>query len=85
MWWILDRVYFVNRTIFTWAYNKIYSWIEDWVNANLFIKFIYIVNWSWMTVLVLTFLILWLEAAFMLSALYDMRFEEYVTDLFSYY
>ena len=38
-----------------------------------------------MTVLLLTFMILGLEALFSLSVLYDMTLEEYVTDFFAYY
>lgn len=81
----MDRVYFVVRTLWNWAFNKLYSMIEAWVNAPLLLKFIYMVNLAWITVLLLTFLILGLEAAFMLSALYDMTLEEYVTDFFGYY
>ena len=84
-WWIMDRVYWVIGTLWTWTFNKIYSLIEAWVNAPLLIKFIYLVNWAWMSVLLITFLILGLEAVFMLAALYDMKLEEYVTDFFSYY
>ena len=85
LWWVLDRVYFVIRTIWNWTFTKVYSLISAWVNAPLLIKFIYLVNWSWMTVLLLTFMILGLEALFSLSVLYDMTLEEYVTDFFAYY
>ena len=84
-WWVMDRVYALIRYLWNWTFNKIYSMIEAWVNAPLLIKFIYLVNWSWMTILLLTFMILGLEAVFMLSAVYDMTLEEYVTDFFTYY
>ena len=49
----------------------LYSLVEHWVSAPLLLKFIYMVNLSWIAVLLIALLILGLEATFMLSAVYD--------------
>ena len=71
IWWIEDRVYWVTRYLWNWAYSMLYSLVEHWVSAPLLLKFIYMVNLSWIAVMLIALLILGLEATFMLSAVYD--------------